>query len=285
MKDKATKAWAALVAQGICDAAPPENETETVGPDGYVVGTCDAVKRESERTYAKEQDELKREAEINGDRAQAAFYAKQACEARTYATSLAVKDTLRARSSRARAVPEKRPSPRGAGRPKGRSAARRSSERSGDSGSAEGGESEPPQGGRPCICGCGRDVSHKRAGALYSDPEACRKRYQRERDRANPDRVNERDAKPDPRLRCGGCGEGAYPFDHRWWCLKCGRAIPRAYTDVNGHLAEREVLDVIAADSHRGTHKPRLAREWKTRPTRELSAKLRKTRKDWKVSA
>ena len=46
-----------------------------------------------------------------------------------------------------------------------------------------GGEPEPPgreRTGRPCTCGCGRDISHKRAGALTFDA-SCRKRLSRAR--------------------------------------------------------------------------------------------------------
>jgi hypothetical protein len=51
----------------------------------------------------------------------------------------------------------------------------------GDSGDSSDGESEPPgegPGRRLCACGCGRDLSHKRADALTFDA-GCRKRLSR----------------------------------------------------------------------------------------------------------
>lgn len=54
----------------------------------------------------------------------------------------------------------------------------RSSALSGDSGD-EGGESEPEP--RQCACGCGRDISHKRVGALTYDA-SCRQRFKRQQD-------------------------------------------------------------------------------------------------------
>lgn len=68
------------------------------------------------------------------------------------------------------------PRARGAGRPKGH-AARRSSAASGDSGDSD--SDGPGEAGlRVCACGCGRDISHKRAGARTFDA-ACRKRISR----------------------------------------------------------------------------------------------------------
>jgi hypothetical protein len=45
---------------------------------------------------------------------------------------------------------------------------------------------------------------------------------------------------------------------------------------VNGHLADPEVLQVLAEETRRGVHTPWVGREWKTRPKRELSNQLRR---------
>jgi hypothetical protein len=71
------------------------------------------------------------------------------------------------------------PRPRGAGRPAVRGSSRRSSARSSDSNDDDG-EPEPPGelAGRLCACGCGADISHKRADALTAGP-SCRSRLAR----------------------------------------------------------------------------------------------------------
>ena len=90
-----------------------------------------------------------------------------------------------------RAVPRER----GAGRPKAH--ATRSSAKSGDSGSDEGSSSQPPQGGRLCqLDGCDRVLPpERRKYCCDSCAGLARKRRQRERDEANPDRILERKAK------------------------------------------------------------------------------------------
>ena len=207
----------------------------------------------------------------------------------------------RARTLRSEARSVRRPRPRGAGRPKGRSAARRSSERSGDSGS-EGGESEPAHAGRLCICPCARDISHKRAGALYFDPEACRKRHKRALDKAHPDRVVARKlkrlaiadgleqlvAEELPRgCRCDGEG---YELDPEGVpvCVPCGRPLTVDNRAVNGYdrrLAEVRGWMRNERVESRQVHRRHRPNTWRTRPTRKMAAKLRKTRNPEAVAA
>ena len=86
------------------------------------------------------------------------------------------------------------------------------------------------------------------------------------------------------RCRCGS--EAAYAIDHRYVCVPCGRPIVGAYSDVNGHHADREVLEVLAEEMRRGGRAPWVTREWRTRPSRSEAAKLRRTRDgDWEVLA
>jgi hypothetical protein len=157
-------------------------------------------------------------------------------------------------------------------RPKGQSA--RSSARSGDSGS-EGGESEPPQDGRRCACGCDLPLTGLRPQALYLN-DTHRKRAQRERDRLEPDRVAERrlvlltETKPPPPVRCK-CDPKGHLVDEAV-CVPCGR--PRGNGGVAwlaGDISSRQL----------SVHQPSRAREWRTRPSRNESARLRSTRRDY----
>jgi hypothetical protein len=141
---------------------------------------------------------------------------------------------------------------------------------------------EPPAA-RPCACGCGRPRQAGKGRNYFDD--ACRKRHARERkrkqrarDREQPERVAERTAAPTGRVRCGGrCGQAAYEFDHQWICRACGRPIAGAYSEVNGHLAAREVLEVLAEEARRGGRVPWVTRQWKTRPPkRHQSMELRR---------
>jgi hypothetical protein len=138
---------------------------------------------------------------------------------------------------------------------------------------------EPP-GARLCACGCGADLDAlgKNADARYAN-KTCAKRGQRRRDREQPDRVVERTAAPAQPVRCRCGGQAVYPLDHRWICVLCGRPIAGAFSEVNGHLGDREVLEVLAEEVRRGGRAPWVSREWRTRPMRPLAAKLRKTRK------
>jgi hypothetical protein len=175
------------------------------------------------------------------------------------------------------------------GRPKAQST--RSGAKSGDSGE-DGEPSEPPPAGRLCECGCDRDISHKRADARYFE-DKCRVRAQRARDAADPERVVERRLE---RLTVtelpGGChaecrGEGVERDpEGAWICLKCGRPRTAVLAPVNGY--DRRLAEVRSwmHNELAVVRRPRLPREWRTRPSRALSAQLRKTREgDWEVLA
>jgi hypothetical protein len=187
---------------------------------------------------------------------------------RDYATYLR---TGRLPEARARAPREARND-----RPRGsrRSSSRRSSERSGDSGS-EGGEPEPsPAGRRECEC-CGLPLTGKRPQARYLN-DAHRKRAQRQRDRLEPDRVAERrlvlltEAKAPPPVRCK-CDPKGHLVDGVI-CVPCGRARGNGGVAwLAGDIPSRQL----------SVHQPSRAREWRTRPNRSESARLRSTRRDY----
>jgi hypothetical protein len=187
---------------------------------------------------------------------------------RAYATYLR---TGRLPEGRARAPREARND-----RPRGsrRSSTRRSSERSGDSGS-EGGEPEPsPAGRRECEC-CGLPLTGKRPQARYLN-DAHRKRAQRQRDRLEPDRVPERrlvlltEAKAPPPVRCK-CDPKGHLVDG-FVCVPCGRARGNGGVAwLAGDIPSRQL----------SIHQPSRAREWRTRPNRSESARLRSTRRDY----
>jgi hypothetical protein len=89
-------------------------------------------------------------------------------------------------------------------------------------------EPEPPPGGRLCACCCGNSIEHLRRDAQYLDGTH-RKRVQRARDEADPDRVAERDL---ARLMAAGvnlaparckCDPRRHLVD-AGICLHCGRA-------------------------------------------------------------
>jgi hypothetical protein len=161
------------------------------------------------------------------------------------------------------ARPRPRPRPRGAGRPAVRGASRRSSARSGDSGedgeSSEG-SSEPPPGGRLCLCGCGVDLDRigKNSDARYFK-DACRKRAQRVRDEAKPERVVERAVKRHLKLRIAGaldgvktCGckpKGVFRYcdpEGDVVCFACGRPR-RGYRlgEANGYDEAERVMQQL----------------------------------------
>jgi hypothetical protein len=193
------------------------------------------------------------------------------------------------------------PRPRGAGRPKTRtSSARRSSERSGDSGEdGPSDEAEPPSP-RPCECECGLSAA---AGSRYfNDTHAARvrKRRERERDKANPDRIWERKAKRLEKAealrekllergeqltaenlpkgcRCPGEGFDKDP-EGDMICVPCGRPLKVPGTSPNGYDARMaQARDLMRNDSAEGrqVHRHHRPREWRTRPRRDRSTKLR----------
>jgi hypothetical protein len=191
-----------------------------------------------------------------------------------------------------RETPTDRCRPAGRARPRERRDGRRhsgsrSSSRGGDSG--DDGESEPPAGGRLCQCGCQQDISHRAAQARYLNDQhaaADRQRRKRERDEVNPNRVVERRLErltvgDQPRkCRCSTEGVDKDP-EGAWICVACGRPRTVALTAVNSYdarLAEvRGWMRNERAES-RQVRRHRLPREWRTRPRRKLSAKLRTTR-------
>jgi hypothetical protein len=147
--------------------------------------------------------------------------------------------------SRAEGVPRTSPRARGAGRAAGHGASRRSSARSGDSGS-DSESSEPPPGGRLCECGCGQDISHRAAQALYlNDTHACADRQRRKRKRDRP-QLAERPGvdrhRSDPyskldrheyekllsRAEAGCRCNGHHIADGDGGCSKCGRWLAGA---------------------------------------------------------
>lgn len=81
--------WSGVVAAVLAaggELAPLWDDTDEVAEDGYLAAMPDEDKVESERIYARELDEQVQEAEHDGDAARAAFYARQACEARARVT-------------------------------------------------------------------------------------------------------------------------------------------------------------------------------------------------------
>ena len=127
----------------------------------------------------------------------------------------------------------------------------------------------PPQ--RPCACGCGRV---RRTGSYYASDD-CRRRHARDRKRLqrlrvreNPDRVVEREAAIAwPAATCGCIGsKPAYPGDHAWTCIKCGRPIEGMTSSVNGHVASADVLWVLREEMRAGgAGGGRSARTWRGR--------------------
>jgi hypothetical protein len=191
---------------------------------------------------------------------------------------------------------------RGAGRPKAQ--ATRSSAQSGDSGSDDSESSEPPAVGRLCqLSGCDRDLPPSRPKYCCDQhADLARKRRERRRDRANPDRIAERKLK---RLAAAeslerltaeelprGCrcsNEGVYRDpEGAWICRACGRPLNVAVTTRNGYDARMAEIREWMRNDHvetRTVHRHRVSREWRTRPTRKMAAQLRRTRQDRKAAA
>jgi hypothetical protein len=150
---------------------------------------------------------------------------------------------------------------------------------------------EPP-GPRSCGCGCGASIFHLAAQARFLD-STHRKRAQRSRDREQPDRVVERRLE---RLTIGEltrkcrCSSEAVDIDPEGACVcvACGR--PRtvalgAVNDYDAHLAEVRGWMRNERAEVRKVHRHRSARVWRTRPSRKMAAKLRKTRREYQEAA
>jgi hypothetical protein len=157
------------------------------------------------------------------------------------------------------------------------------------------GDPDDPDPPKPCACGCGLP---RRPELKYYATDDCRKRHARERkqqqrarDRDEPNRVVERRlpgltlADLPTKCRPGCCGEAVYEDpEGAIVCVACGRLKTRGRLRVNGydaHLAE--VRGWMRNDRAAVQHSP-APREWRTRPSRKMGAKLRKTRGRWDVA-
>jgi hypothetical protein len=168
---------------------------------------------------------------------------------------------------------------------------------------------DPPSAARICQCGeCGRDISHLRTGAKYFEA-ACRKRTQRKRDKATPDRIWQRKAKRLAAAEALGPGErtaenlpkgcrcfsrGVDPGFNKGSetdpegdliCVACGRPLELGGSSPNGYDARmakvRELMRNDAAVALGHGHRKR--RQWQTRRrsrAAKLSAENRRKRKD-----
>jgi hypothetical protein len=147
---------------------------------------------------------------------------------------------------------------------------------------------EPPAA-RPCACGCGRP---RRPEHKYYATDECRKRHararkrlQRAREREQPERVVERRLKrldvADLPRRCR-CSSEAVDLDpeNAWICVGCGRPKTLGRLRVNGHDAHLVEVRGWMRNDRAAVQHPRVAREWRTRPSRRLAAKLRKSKRE-----
>jgi hypothetical protein len=131
-----------------------------------------------------------------------------------------------------------------------------------------------PAGRRECEC-CGLPLTGKRPQARYLN-DAHRKRAQRQRDRLEPARAPERrlvlltEAKAAPPVRCM-CDPKGHLVDGGV-CVPCGRARGNGGVAwLAGDIPSRQLT----------VHQPSRACEWRTRPSRSESARLRSTRRDY----
>jgi hypothetical protein len=189
--------------------------------------------------------------------------------------------------TRTRVTPPVRPPSRPANghAPREARSDRRRGSRRGERGKSSSSDDPEPEPPRVCACGCGEDISHLAAQARYLDTTH-RKRAQRARDRHEPERVVERRLPQltvgDLPTKCRCHGEATYRDpEHAIVCVACGRPKSLGRLRVNGYdarLAEVQgwMHNELAVIQH-----PRAPREWRTRPSRKLSAKLRKTRGRW----
>lgn len=149
-----------------------------------------------------------------------------------------------------------------------RSSARRSSERSGDSGDPD---EEPAR-----VCAnarCRADISHLHVLAEYCDNSgACKQAAYR--DRQTLEHLDGLAGTVAVGVSCRCTPKGHLVIGGV--CFACGKprgAVTRAWLDDEGVQARSFVTTPAA----RGA--------WRLRPDRELSTKLRGTRRDWKVAA
>jgi hypothetical protein len=122
-------------------------------------------------------------------------------------------------------------------------------------------DDDPPP--KPCALeGCGLPRAHgeRHCSAEHRRQDAReRQQRQRARNRQDPEAARERIAdyavahnRPLEPSFCHCGSEAAYPFDHRWWCVPCGLPIEGEYSSVNGHLASRDVLDILDEQARLG---------------------------------
>jgi hypothetical protein len=166
--------------------------------------------------------------------------------------------------TRTRVIPPVRPPSRPANGHAPREARndRRRGSRRGERGtSSSSDDPDPPP--KPCaLDGCGRPRAHgeRHCSAEHRLQDAReRKQRQRARDRQDPEAARERiadyavaDNRPLEPSFCDCGSEAAYPFDHRWWCVPCGLPIEGEYSSVDGHLASRDVLDILDEQARLG---------------------------------
>ena len=139
--------------------------------------------------------------------------------------------------------------------------------------------SEPPA--RTCACGCGEDISHLAPQARYLD-DTHRKAAARVRDRvkrlAVADSLEQLAAENLPKgCRCSSEAVEKDP-EGDWISVPCGRPLKVPGSTPNGYDARlAKARDLMRNDKAEGrqVHRARRPREWRTRPSRDLSNNLR----------
>jgi hypothetical protein len=124
---------------------------------------------------------------------------------------------------------------------------------------AQGATLEPTVGNsgqRICICGCGRDISHKRAGAVTYDA-SCRSRIHR--DKARREDLSRHEC------RCGADRITEVDVDGDLVCVGCGRFLAHVRAPFAGFdAAAREmVTDADGRMIHRYRRRPRPPAPWR----------------------
>lgn len=157
-----------------------------------------------------------------------------------------------------------RPRPPGCGprRRERRDGSRRHATRAGPS-DADGSGLEPPAPARLCVCGCGRDISHKRAGARTFD-SSCRSRLSRQ------------SSKPTvPPHRCN-CQPGALATvdpDGDLVCAKCGRYRSQPRRRPNSFDALARLMQTDSDGQPYRVARSRPPSRWRdTQPRAEVAA-------------
>jgi hypothetical protein len=115
---------------------------------------------------------------------------------------------------------------------------------------------------RICICGCGRDISHKRAGAVCFDA-TCRSRIARDRRCGHG-------------LECQQCSCGAQALtevdhDGDLVCVRCGHFIAHVAKPISGFDEAKHEMRTDG-DGHELTHPPKRRRLWRWRDSQPQKA-------------